>query len=290
MKKLIVWMLAIALMLPLAACGSREENVVADQTKTEQIIREAQEMTLEELARKAIEESNGKTFYGVGNSSRGKSALPLFVEYLQTIDPSYSMEYDWQQPKNNKIFDQLTADSLKSTGTYAMTLIQDGNQIESKMVRPGILSTYIPKEWAEANGIIVDGYDGYLPLQTLNKVFLYNNVGGKAYSNCWDFVAEDAHGLFMDIDSEIVGKNFLYMLTEDIYAAMLREAFDALPQSQKAYFQPTIDAMASDAADLGLGADGKYALAWIKLWVENYIAQTDDGPICNTLEIGRAHV
>ena len=43
-------------------------------------------MTLEELAKKAIEESNGKTFYGVGNSSRGKSALPLFIEYLQSID------------------------------------------------------------------------------------------------------------------------------------------------------------------------------------------------------------
>ena len=51
-------------------------------------------------------------FYGVGNSSRGKSALPLFIEYLQSIDPSYNMEFEWQQPKNNKIFDQLTADSL----------------------------------------------------------------------------------------------------------------------------------------------------------------------------------
>ncbi len=55
------------------------------------------------------------------------------------------MEYDWQQPKNNKIFDQLTADALKPTGTYAMTLIQDGNQIESKMVQPGVLDTFIPQ-------------------------------------------------------------------------------------------------------------------------------------------------
>ena len=283
MKKMIVWVLAIALVLPLAACGVSDNNAVSGNTKTEQIIREAQEMTLDELARKAIEESNGKTFYGVGNSSRGKSALPLFVEYLQAIDPGYSMEYDWQQPKNNKIFDQLTADSLKSTGTYAMTLIQDGNQIESKMVKPGILSTFIPKEWAEANGINADDFKGYLPLQTLNKVFLYNNMGGKDYTNCWDFVADGVHGLFMDIDSEIVGKNFLYMLTEDTYAGMLRDAFNVLSSNQKAYFQPTIDAMASDAADLGLGADGKYALAWIKLWVESYTAQTDDGPICNTL-------
>ena len=75
----------------------------AELTATQKIIAEAEGMTLEELAKKAIEESNGATFYGVGNSSRGKTALPLFIEYLQSIDPSYNMEYDWQQPKINKI-------------------------------------------------------------------------------------------------------------------------------------------------------------------------------------------
>ena len=255
----------------------------ANLTATQQIIKQAEGMTMEELAQKAIEESNGKTFYGVGNSSRGKAALPLFIEYLQSIDPSYSMEFDWQQPKNNKIFEQLTADSLKPEGTFAMTLIQDGNQIESKMTQTGILDTFIPKEWAEANGTTPDAVDGYLALQTLNKVFEYNCTGDKVYDNCWDFVAEGEHGLFMDIDSEVVGKNFLYMLTSDTYSAWLKEAFDALSAEEQAYFQPTIDAMAADAADLGLGENGKYALAWIKLWVGSYNAQTDDGPICNTL-------
>ena len=259
------------------------EAPAANLTATQKIIAEAEGMTMEELAKKAIEESNGKMFYGVGNSSRGKSALPLFIEYLQTIDPSYNMEFEWQQPKNNKIFDQLTADSLKDTGTFAMTLIQDGNQIESKMVQPGILDTFIPKEWAEANGTTADSYTGFLALQTLNKVFMYNNTGSKTYDNCWDFVAEGEHGLYMDIDSEIVGKNFLYMLTEDTYAGWLMEAYDKLSDSEKAYFEPTIKEMESEAADLGLGADGAYALAWIKLWVESYNAQTDDGPICNTL-------
>ena len=92
--------------------GTPESGEPAELTPTQKIIAEAEGMTLEELAKKAIEESNGKMFYGVGNSSRGKSALPLFIDYLKTIDPSYSMEFEWQQPKNNKIFDQLTADSL----------------------------------------------------------------------------------------------------------------------------------------------------------------------------------
>lgn len=255
----------------------------ANLSEVEKIIKEAETMSLEELAQKAIEESNGKTFYGVGNSSRGKTALPLFIEYLQTIDPSYNMEYEWQQPKNNKIFEQLTADSLKSEGTFAMTLIQDGNQIESKMVQTEILDTYIPLEWAKANGTTPDAYEGFLPLQTLNKVFMYNSTGTAEYKNCWDFVGEGVHALYMDIDSEIVGKNFLYMLTEDTYAGWLKEAYEALDSEKQAYFKPTIDEMATDAEELGLGENGKYALAWIKLWVESYNAQTDDGPICNTL-------
>ena len=307
MKKLIALLLVLCLALGMAACGAskapetpdtpapdstapvtdapadKEPVVEENLTETQKIIREAQTMTLEELAKKAIEESNGAMFYGVGNSSRGKTALPLFIAYLQTIDPSYNMEFEWQQPKNNKIFDQLTADSLKETGTFAMTLIQDGNQIQSKMVQTGILDTFIPKDWADANGITAADYKGFLPLQTLNKVFMFNNTGDKSYDNCWDFVAEGEHGLYMDIDSEIVGKNFLYMLTEDTYAAWLKEAFQALPADEQAYFQPTIKAMESEAEDLGLGADGAYALAWIKLWVESYNAQTDDGPICNTL-------
>ena len=300
MKKIVSLLLAASMTLALVACGggtttsqqggtssssssSGETQTPANLTPTQQIIQEAQGMTLEELAQKAIEESNGKMFYGVGNSSRGKSALPLFIEYLQTIDPNYTLEFEWQQPKNNKIFDQLTADSLKDTGTFAMTLIQDGNQIESKMVQTGILDTFIPKDWADANGTTPEEHEGYLPLQTLNKIFMYNNTGSKSYDNCWDFVAEGEHGLFMDIDSEIVGKNFLYMLTRDDYTAMLKEAFEALSAEEQAYFQPTIDAMASDAESLGLGENGKYALAWIKLWVGSYNAQTDDGPICNTL-------
>lgn len=252
-------------------------------TGIDALIQEAEGMSMEELARKAIEESNGKTFYGVGNSSRGKTALPLFITYLQSIDPNYNMEFEWQQPKNNKIFEQLTADSLKDTGTFAMTLIQDGNQIKTKMTDTGILKAFIPKEWAEANGTTPETYDGYLPLQTLNKVFMYNSTGSAEFKNCWDFIYKDQHPLYMDIDSELVGKNFLYMLTEDRYAAVLKEAYDALDADHKAYFDPVIQDVASDADDFGLGENGKYALAWIKLWVENYNAQTDDGPICNTL-------
>lgn len=261
-------------------CGNTPAK---EESETQKIIAQAEQMTMEQLARKAIEESNGKKFYGVGNSSRGKTALPSFIEYCKTLDANYSMEFEWQQPKNNKIFDQLTADAQKSTGTFAMTLIQDGNQIESKMVKTGYLDTFIPLEWAQANKTTAEKYDGYLALQTLNKVFMYNCRGSKTYDNVWDFVAPDEHGLFMDIDSEIVGKNFLYMLTKDEYATQLKEAYDALSATEKAYYTDQINGLADTATEYGLGENGKYALAWIQRWINSYNAQTDDGPICSDL-------
>ena len=272
-----------------SVAGQSQEASESSKASTENltgvdaIIAEAQGMSLEELAKKAIEESNGQTFYGVGNSSRGKTALPLFISYLQTIDSSYNMNFEWQQPKNNKIFEQLSADSLKPTGTFAMTLIQDGNQIQTKMVETEILKTFIPKDWADAKGVSADSYKGFLSLQTLNKVFMFNNTGDAKFNNCWDFVYEGSHPLYMDIDSELVGKNFLYMLTKDTYADKLKEAYDKLDDTKKAYFEPVITEVSADAKDLGLSENGKYALAWIKLWVENYTEETDDGPICNTL-------
>lgn len=265
------------------AASQAAKDTGAEATGVDAIIKEAEGMSLDELAKKAIEESNGATFYGVGNSSRGKTALPLFITYLQTIDPNYNMNFEWQQPKNNKIFEQLQADSLKDQGTFAMTLIQDGNQIQTKMVDQDILKTFIPKDWADANGTTADAYEGFLPLQTLNKVFMFNNTGSAQFKNCWDFVYKDQHPLYMDIDSELVGKNFLYMLTQDKYAGWLKDAYDKLDDEHKAYFDPVIEEVSQEADDFGLGENGKYAMAWIKLWVENYNAQTDDGPICNTL-------
>ena len=46
--------------------ASTDDSNLSD---VEKIIKEAEGMSMEELAKKAIEESNGKTFYGVGNSN-----------------------------------------------------------------------------------------------------------------------------------------------------------------------------------------------------------------------------
>ena len=111
-------MVALIATLMVFAQGGSEEVKEVELSRVQAIIKEAEGMTLSELAQKAIEESNGKTFYGLGNSSRGKTALPNFIAYLQTIDPSYTLTPEWSQPKNNSIFTMLAADGVKAEGTY----------------------------------------------------------------------------------------------------------------------------------------------------------------------------
>jgi hypothetical protein len=286
MKKFISSALAILMTGSLlSGCSSKPAATSAEnQSEVDKIIAQAQTMTNEELFKKAIEESNGKTMYGIGNSSRGATAGTNFIKALKAIDSSYAGKIEWSQPKDNSIFTLLNADISSSKHTYSMTLIQDGNQIQSKMLSTGNLRNFIPKDWASAKGVS-DKENGHpFALQTLNKVFMFNNLNGASFNNCWDFVGQDVHTMFMGVNSEPVGKNFLMMLTNDTYSTILKSAFDALPSEKKAYFQKTIDSVASDVKSLGLTApNAKYALAWIKLWGQQYNKQTDDGPICNEL-------
>ena len=91
-KKSLLSMLILSLLAGFLLVGCVDSKPAGDDDKgkdpvvatseVDKIIAEAQGMSMEELAKKAIEESNGKTFFGVGNSSRGKTAIPLFIEYL----------------------------------------------------------------------------------------------------------------------------------------------------------------------------------------------------------------
>lgn len=303
LSKLMAFLLIFAMLLPLAACGKNNEKAPETKGGTEskesenkeakvdpdnevaKVIEEAEKMSNEELFKKAAEELDGKTMNGIGNSSRGKTAAEGFIAELAKLKEGFSGKIEWSQPKNNSIFEALTADINANTQTYSMTLIQDGNQIQSKMVDTGLLLNYIPKDFAEAQGVDVNANGKpFLTLQTLIKVFMVNNQGNTKITNFWDFVAKDSAPLFMGVNSEPIGKNFLYMLTSEKYSNLVKEAFDALPEDQKTYFNPTIEEMKKEAEELGLEAENAaYGLAWVKLWCNQYNEVTDDGPICNEL-------
>ena len=244
------------------------------------IIAQAEKMTFQELLEKAYAESNGKEVSGIGNSSRGKTAGEKFVEEIKKIHPDYTGSIKWSQPKNNSIFEALSKDTESANPVQAVTLIQDAAQIKNKMLTTGILYNFIPKEWREAAGVNIAADGNPLALQTLSKVFMYNvGDGSKKYMNVWDFVKEGEKPMFMGLDSEPVGKNFLYMLTEKKYIKYVKDAYEALSAEDKAYFDPIIREIKPKVKELNLTDDAEYSLAWIKLFVTQFNKMTDDGPI-----------
>ena len=244
------------------------------------IIAQAEKMTFQELLEKAYAESNGKEVSGIGNSSRGKTAGEKFVEEIKKIHPDYTGSIKWSQPKNNSIFEALAKDTESANPVQAVTLIQDAAQIKNKMLTTGILYNFIPKEWREAAGVNIAADGNPLALQTLSKVFMYNvGDGSKKYMNVWDFVKEGEKPMFMGLDSEPVGKNFLYMLTEKKYIKYVKDAYEALSAEDKAYFDPIIREIKPKVKELNLTDDAEYSLAWIKLFVTQFNKMTDDGPI-----------
>lgn len=276
MKKIISVLSIALLLLAISSCGGKSEK----NNTVLKVIKEAEGMTLDQLFEKAYEESNGKVLKGLGNSSRGKTAGETFVEAMKAKYPDYTGKIDWSQPKNNTIFDQLTNDNKNVNPEFSMTLIQDGAQIKAKMIDTGILHNFVPKEWKESAGTDMKENGNPLALQTLSKVFMYNNVeASNNFLNVWDFVKEGQSPLFMGLESEPIGKNFLLMLTHEKYSKVVKAAYDALPEADKAYFKPIVDGLEKTAKELGLNENGKYALAWIKLFVSQFNMKTDDGPI-----------
>lgn len=276
----------------LTGCGGHETSYV------EGVIEQAQKMSANELYAKAIEELDGKTLVGVGNSSRGKTAQAYFINYLKGLDaegnvsekirkefPGYKEDFkgavDWTQPKSNGIFAQIDADVAGSNHQLSMTLIQDANQIDAKEVQTGNLLNYVPKEW-EGDA------DNKQPfaLQSLNKVFEFNNLDKtKTFKNCWDFVRTGETPMFMAPASEPVGRNFLIMLTNQKYSDILQSAAEAIGDAtEKSRIKTVADGLEQKAKDMKLThPSAKYGLAYIKLFIEQYNEQPDDGPICASL-------
>ena len=260
-------------------CAAKQGN-----KRVTDIIAQAEKMSLEELLEKAYEESNGKEVSGIGNSSRGKTAGEKFVAEIQKRHADYTGAIKWSQPKNNSIFEALTKDAESANPVQAITLIQDAAQIKNKMLATGLLYNFIPKEWREAAGANIEENGNPLVLQTVSKVFMYNVCDpDKKYMNVWDFVKEGEKPMFMGLDSEPVGKNFLYMLTEKKYIEYVKHAYNALSEEDKMYFSATIQEVLPQVKELNLAEGAEYSLAWIKLFVTQFNKMTDDGPISTEL-------
>ena len=287
----------------LSACGGggggaapQVSYIIDENNEVYKVIKQAQTMDAKDLYKKAMEEINGKEFTGIGNSSRGKTAKEYFINYLKGLDkdgkespeiraafpyynPDFSCKINWTQPKENSIFTMIDTDIKAANHQISMTLIQDANQIAAKEINTGNFYNYVPKEWVGA-----EENRAPFALQSLNKIFEFNNRGNKEFKNCWDFVRTGEAPMFMAPASEPVGRNWLIMLTQKKYSDILMNAVSSLPEAEKSRINKEADGLAAKAKEFGLdGTSGKYGLAYAKLWVSQYAQRTDDGPICNEL-------
>ncbi|MCR5491060.1 MAG: hypothetical protein K6F32_02895 [Bacilli bacterium] len=270
--------------------------IIDENNAVYKVIKQAEAMEAKELYKKAMEEINGKEFTGIGNSSRGKTAKEYFINYLKGLDkdgnesaaikeafpyadPNFSCTINWTQPKENSIFTIIDTDIAASNHTISMTLIQDANQIAAKEINTGNFYNYVPKEWKGSD----DNKEPFA-LQSLNKIFEFNNLANKTFTNCWDFVRTGERPMFMAPQSEPVGRNWLIMLSQKKYSDILMNAAKALEGDEKTRIETEANNLAAKATEFKLDAtSGKYGLAFAKLWLNQYDVRTDDGPICNEL-------
>lgn len=278
------------------AVAPKVSYIIDENNAVYKVIKEAQTMDAKDLYKKAMEELDGKEFTGIGNSSRGKTAKEYFINYLQGKDadgnpsdaikaafpyynPDFKTTINWTQPKENSIFTMIDTDIQASKHTISMTLIQDANQIAAKEINTGNFYNYVPKEWVGSD----DNKEPFA-LQSLNKIFEYNNKGNKTFTNCWDFVRTGETPMFMAPNSEPVGRNWLIMLSQKKYSDILMDAANALTGAEKTRIETEANNLAGKAKSFGLDEkSGKYGLAFAKLWLTQYAERNDDGPICNEL-------
>ena len=231
-KKNLLFVASVAALLTLVP-GCQQEQL----TETEKIVREAQNMTFEELVEKAKVEVGENTVKTYGNSSQFTKAMAKFTE-LTGI-----------KVENDKKGDTETYTELGqafAAGNYIadMVLLQDGNKLQNEMLANDYLVNFIPKDQKDL--IAQDDLEPVAAVY-LNKVFMYNNTDyngenaetagvGKLtnyLTNVWQLAGTEAdpghisNTSFKTPSNENVNMNFLVMLTSDEWVGKLTTAYKA---------------------------------------------------------------
>jgi hypothetical protein len=216
--------------LTLTSCGEKPNS---DAVKA--AIEDSEGLTYSEILEKAKAEIGENQLEVYGNSSNFSLALAKFTEDTGI------------QVHNNKLGDAAMYEKLTYTignGKYVadMTLIQDGNKLQTQMLNPGYLYSYTPKDYKDKLSPEDLNPTGAI---YLNKAFMYNNTnfdGTNASSavkgavtnqltNVWQLAgtAEDANHIdgcsFKPGSQENVNLNFLAMLTSPEWCAKLKTAY-----------------------------------------------------------------
>ena len=256
-------------------------------TRVQQIVAEAEQMSREDLFKKAAEEIGSKTFHWYATSSRGGRVKDKFVEELNKVKPSGAPEIkesqiDYQTTVDGRIYTFLNAEIETGKPVTSGALLQDGYQLQTKGIEKGYVN-YIPKEWREKSGVNMERDSNPFSLQFQFKAWMYNNrEGNMEIDNVWDFAKEGLVIDTMDPTNENVNMDWLIQLTSDDNCALLKTTFE----------DPT-NSSGLTANDLkpyeDYGETRKYAFLFIERFIKNAVFYADDGRALDAFKASPGH-
>ncbi len=251
----------------LTSCGKDPNRV-----KVEAAVKDAMTLDRDALLQKAADELQDGTFRWVGCSSRAKKAADYFKELLVAKNPACeNAKFEWEVLDDGHIYSKLVGDiKAKATNGFDGALVQDGYQLSQFGDQ---FVNYVPKEWTGD-----DSNKEPFSLQYNFKTWLVNDANGNETipDNVWDFTDTGKHIQTMDPNNENVNRDWLIMLTKDEYNDMLKTAWEALSDTEKA-----AKGVNPDADEFKTYGNKKYAYAFIAGYIQNAIFQKDDGAAVN---------
>lgn len=280
-KKWISLMMAGAMAMSLAGCGSQETPASAETTGTVQASSEQpqatteaaetttdEDMTLDELIAAAQAEASAPdagTFMVYAPTSRIEKALNAFAE-------EYGIQGEYYNESGQDLYTKLTTEleaGVKDTADVA--LLQDSYLFQTQLQNYDYITNYVPSYLKD--DIYADDQEP-LVCYYYNKLFIFNNTDGMTgITNVWELAdPANAGKTFMkDISKESVNKNFLAMLTEQEWA-------DKLAAAYKDYYGKDIE-LDEDCANAGY--------QYIKDLLANVTFGSGDGDIATELANGK---
>jgi hypothetical protein len=283
----------------LASCGGAKKSESVTPTKTEEtpssepakeltrvekIVAEAETLSREELFKKAAAELGDKTFHWLATSSRGGKVKDKFVAALNAAAGTSitDKQIDYQTTVDGKIYTFLNAEVESGNATYSGALLQDGYQLQTKGIENGYVN-YVPKEWADHQGVKKERDANPFSLQFNFKTWMYNNkAGDMVIDNVWDFAKEGVTIDTMDPQNENVNMDWLIQLTSDENCAILKAAFEDSSNSSGL-------AAADLEAYANYGESRKYAFLFIERFIKNAVFYADDGKALDTFKVSPGH-
>ena len=220
MKKALSLLLALAMVLGLCA-GASAESV-------SEALAAAATMTDEDLYARAQEEIAGGAeldFYST-TSFAEKAAANFEAAY-----PALAGKIHYHEIDDGESYSILTRSI--GTGLNDMGLLQNGSDLRTRLLDPGLAFSYFPESMADA---VPEAYRDPAVVVFINSLFIYNNgttANGEAssinFTNVWE-LTEDAWKdriFFKNPTVETVNINFLMMLTSPEWDAKLAAAYES---------------------------------------------------------------